>query len=372
MKTEYKKVSVYELDPGAENENSHEVEEIQNLASNIEEVGLLNPITVTPVNGGYEIIAGRARWRAFQELEREEIPAVIIKDVEEPTKSLQRADENYYRTNLDTYERAKLMWNLSKQNPESKANLSTKQLCQHFNLGKDQTQLSVSVGEFLDRIPAEQVDLPNSIKVTGQIVRHYRKKVGTRKYKIPDELLDDVKDKIKEAKSDSWSEKDVRLWRKSRKEGAMKEGQHSKKGATVELERKRKEKSQPTEEQKQNREDLATKVKESKEKDEAVEVDLEEHKSQIENEKEDVEQQDRILDQRKQKHRRERHKVQRLLADIKDQANDLRDNLKEIQNEDKYQYIDQNDGVLLIEVVGRLVVEAQNTAEILRGEFKDE
>ena len=39
---------------------------IAELAHNIREQGLLQPITVRPIANGYEIVCGERRWRAFQ------------------------------------------------------------------------------------------------------------------------------------------------------------------------------------------------------------------------------------------------------------------------------------------------------------------
>src|SRR4051794_17257184 len=49
--------------------------DIDALAANIAEIGLLHPIVVTPSG---ELIAGERRIHAFRALERSEIPATVI------------------------------------------------------------------------------------------------------------------------------------------------------------------------------------------------------------------------------------------------------------------------------------------------------
>ena len=75
------------------------------LASSIRNLGLLQPITVRPVEGGtYEIVAGERRWRAHCLLnERGELPGGVIlahvremdvqqRDIEAIVENLSRAD----------------------------------------------------------------------------------------------------------------------------------------------------------------------------------------------------------------------------------------------------------------------------------------
>ena len=52
--------------------------EIDNLAQSINEIGLLQPISVRATDiGDYEIIAGERRWRAAQLAGLTEIPAIV-------------------------------------------------------------------------------------------------------------------------------------------------------------------------------------------------------------------------------------------------------------------------------------------------------
>jgi ParB family chromosome partitioning protein len=50
---------------------------LEELAASIREHGVLQPLLVRPVPGGYEIIAGERRWRAAQRAGLLEVPAIV-------------------------------------------------------------------------------------------------------------------------------------------------------------------------------------------------------------------------------------------------------------------------------------------------------
>lgn len=52
-------------------------EKLQELSDSIREVGLLRPILVRSVKGGYELVGGERRWRAVTALMWETVPAII-------------------------------------------------------------------------------------------------------------------------------------------------------------------------------------------------------------------------------------------------------------------------------------------------------
>src|SRR5262249_53436963 len=55
-------------------------EEVEGLAKSIREKGVLQPILVRPVAGepgAYELVAGERRWRAAQQAQLHEIPALV-------------------------------------------------------------------------------------------------------------------------------------------------------------------------------------------------------------------------------------------------------------------------------------------------------
>lgn len=90
----------YKIDP----------EIIRRLARSIEENELINPVTVTPINGNgaYELIAGLKRIKAVELLGRNCIDA-IVKNIDELHKELIEIDENLVRYELSPIERGELL-----------------------------------------------------------------------------------------------------------------------------------------------------------------------------------------------------------------------------------------------------------------------
>lgn len=78
---------------------------LEELAGSIREEGLLQPIVVRPVGGGYQLIAGERRWRAFQHLGEESIPARIVEGDDTRSASLALI-ENLQREELNPVEEA--------------------------------------------------------------------------------------------------------------------------------------------------------------------------------------------------------------------------------------------------------------------------
>ena len=75
------------------------------LAASIRTAGLMQPIVVRPGVSGFELVAGERRWRAFQLLEKAEIPA-IVRAVDDQTATEWALIENLQREDLDVLERA--------------------------------------------------------------------------------------------------------------------------------------------------------------------------------------------------------------------------------------------------------------------------
>jgi len=81
--------------------------EINNLASSVKKLGLINPITVRKIGAGdqYEIIAGERRWRAVQQLGWETIPA-NVKNISDKDAYAVALVENLQREDLNPIEEA--------------------------------------------------------------------------------------------------------------------------------------------------------------------------------------------------------------------------------------------------------------------------
>jgi len=84
------------MDPGS----------LEELAASIKAQGLIQPISVRPVDGGrYEIIAGERRWRAAQIAGLAEVP-VLIRDIPDDAALAMSLIENIQREDLNPLEEA--------------------------------------------------------------------------------------------------------------------------------------------------------------------------------------------------------------------------------------------------------------------------
>jgi len=81
-------------------------EEIQELASSVEEHGLLQPIVVRKNGTGYNVIYGERRLRAFKILKRERISAKILDAVTDTDMISMAIIENIQRQDLNEIEEA--------------------------------------------------------------------------------------------------------------------------------------------------------------------------------------------------------------------------------------------------------------------------
>lgn len=81
-------------------------ENVRELAESIRERGQQTPITLRPVNGRYEIIAGHRRYLAHRFLGMPEILAVV-KEMTEEDALVERATENLQREDLTPMEQAR-------------------------------------------------------------------------------------------------------------------------------------------------------------------------------------------------------------------------------------------------------------------------
>lgn len=80
-------------------------EKLQELAQSIEEHGVIQPILVSPLEGGYQIIVGERRWRAANMCGLDTIPA-MIKDFTEQEIMEIALIENLQREDLNSIEEA--------------------------------------------------------------------------------------------------------------------------------------------------------------------------------------------------------------------------------------------------------------------------
>ena len=80
-------------------------EALADLANSIRTQGLLQPVVVRPVDGGYELIAGERRWRAAQMAGLKQVPA-IVREVPDESAMVMALIENIQREDLNPMEEA--------------------------------------------------------------------------------------------------------------------------------------------------------------------------------------------------------------------------------------------------------------------------
>jgi ParB family chromosome partitioning protein len=78
---------------------------LDELAHSISEKGVLQPILLRPVDGGFEIIAGERRWRAAQKAQLHRIPA-LIRELDDAATAEVALIENVQRADLNAIEEA--------------------------------------------------------------------------------------------------------------------------------------------------------------------------------------------------------------------------------------------------------------------------
>ncbi|HMR55092.1 MAG TPA: ParB/RepB/Spo0J family partition protein [Candidatus Doudnabacteria bacterium] len=81
-------------------------EALQELASSIKEHGVIQPIVVTQVGEGYELVVGERRFRASQLAGLQKVPAIVKQTLHDQTKLEVALIENIQRQELNAIEEA--------------------------------------------------------------------------------------------------------------------------------------------------------------------------------------------------------------------------------------------------------------------------
>lgn len=100
-------------------------EALRELASSIEENGVIQPIIVQRRGDGYRIVAGERRWRAARIAGLSVIPA-IVRDLSDKETMAQALIENIQREDLNPIEEASAMQNLLKTHKLTQEQLAKK------------------------------------------------------------------------------------------------------------------------------------------------------------------------------------------------------------------------------------------------------
>ncbi len=121
---------------------------LDQLAANIREEGLIQPLVVRKIQGGsYELIAGERRWRAAMMAGLKELP-VVIKDVNQDKAFELALVENLQREDLNPIEEAVAFRRLIDDHGHSQAEVAAR-------IGRDRSSISNSL---------RLLKLPNEVK----------------------------------------------------------------------------------------------------------------------------------------------------------------------------------------------------------------
>ena len=106
-KSPYQLLPIYKVEPNPDQpRREFDEEELQALSDSIAEHGIVQPLTVREIAGGYyQIIAGERRWRAARMANLSEVPAVIIEADDKKAMELALI-ENLQRQDLNPVEEA--------------------------------------------------------------------------------------------------------------------------------------------------------------------------------------------------------------------------------------------------------------------------
>ncbi|MGV9002296.1 MAG: ParB/RepB/Spo0J family partition protein [Candidatus Saccharimonadaceae bacterium] len=126
---------------------SFDNEAIEQLAASIKEYGVIQPILVTPKDGGYEIVAGERRFRAAKLAGVTEIP-VIIRSMSDQNQLELSLIENIQRRDLNSVETATAYAKLRDQ----------------FNLTNDQ------IAKRVNKSPSSVINTMRLLKLPKEVV----------------------------------------------------------------------------------------------------------------------------------------------------------------------------------------------------------
>ena len=167
-----------------------QINEIEELASSIDDIGLINPISVRIIdaNDKYEIIAGQRRYLAMKLLNKDTIPCIIIKASNKIAEEISLI-ENIQKNNLSNCDKVK----------------SYSKLCDSYDIDKVKTLTKVSKGTInkylkIKDLPTEvleKLDIKDKSKITIDIAIE----LVSLSSSLPEVDLTDVIDKITPLKS---------------------------------------------------------------------------------------------------------------------------------------------------------------------------
>lgn len=152
-----REISIDQIDRNPYQTRTHFDETALNeLADSIKVTGVVQPITVRPISGRYQLITGERRWLASGRAGKKTVPAIVRQVSNEQAMEI-TIIENLQREDLNPVEQARAYERLARE-----FNLTQEQMAQRT--GKDRS----SVANFLRllKLPAEVLTLVESGKLS--------------------------------------------------------------------------------------------------------------------------------------------------------------------------------------------------------------
>lgn len=150
-----------------ENLQRRNVEEsgLLSLAESINQVGLINPIVVKKIKGGYELIAGYRRYLATLRVGKRQIAARVLKGKVESLEQI-TLDENLEREEVNVVDEA--LW-LAKIKEEKKMNVE--ELGRHVKKSKAFVSGRLAILDFYDDVVEELAAGNISLAIAKELVK---------------------------------------------------------------------------------------------------------------------------------------------------------------------------------------------------------
>ena len=137
------------------------------LAESIRESGLLQPVSVRRIKGGFELIAGERRLRACRMLGREKIEALVY-DISDEDSAIWALIENLQRSDLSPFDEAEALerlvaaWNIPRENAAKRLGIAPSTLSNRLRILKLEPEVRKIITEnsLTERHARELLRLP--------------------------------------------------------------------------------------------------------------------------------------------------------------------------------------------------------------------
>jgi len=188
----FKEIDIKQIRPSGLNPRLEvNIERLNELASSIREVGLLEPIIVRPVNGEFEVVVGERRYRASQQAGLEKIPAVVREYTDDEVVQLNLI-ENVQREELSAIEKGKVCKYLLEECPDKYP--SQKAIAENIGVSSEAVSTWLRTAEVVPE-EAQNYVAPSTISgdvPEGKIDYQTAVKVG-RSIQEPDKRVEVIK-----------------------------------------------------------------------------------------------------------------------------------------------------------------------------------